>query len=538
MIQAVLSALLPAQPGIPTDAPLRAGEGTPAPAFADLLTLGTPGTGQGGTPGKTLPAGDAAPAAGLPGARMAAPAPDAKAISPIAPAEQAAPGTEQASALIAVFDAVDRVAPPVTATLPTASIEAAATVSPISPPITQPGVATGVPRDPATQREDMMVSTSFTQRPGRAPALDGLATPHRGGASTRAEAILPGLPQIPAPRGETRAIEPVPADSDDADDVVGILDSIAGVAPLVPPQVLPPAGTVAVQPIRIDATPLPSGAGSAPAVTVPTPASADPAAAPAQVADVTPTPSAPAATPGGDMVRAITDILSNKAAPVQPTAPVQRGGDAKAAEATPAPAAIAAKPVEVSAPLPGPVVPRAQPGPAPRLVTGRVLRERVLDPIPTAPAAAAPAPVISAAAPEALPEAVPEAVPAAIIAHIEALRDAVDAVDTSIRIVPDALGPIDVSVRRDGDVTHVQLTAEQTHTARLLAEAQPRLTEQAEARGLKLSTSTGHQPGTGNAGAGTDGQPHQQARASAEPPLKPRRAVAAEAETPTDQRIA
>ena len=80
--------------------------------------------------------------------------------------------------------------------------------------------------------------------------------------------------------------------------------------------------------------------------------------------------------------------------------------------------------------------------------------------------------------------------PQAMIERIEALRDAADAVDTSIRIVPDKLGTIDVSVRRDGDVTHVHFAAEQAQTRTILADAQPRLAELADSRGLKLGQSS------------------------------------------------
>lgn len=90
--------------------------------------------------------------------------------------------------------------------------------------------------------------------------------------------------------------------------------------------------------------------------------------------------------------------------------------------------------------------------------------------------------------------------PHAMIDRIEALRDAAsasaDAADTSIRLVPASLGVIDVSVRRDGDTVHVHFNAEQAATRALLTEAQPRLAELAEARGLKL--------GQASVGAGTD----------------------------------
>lgn len=73
-----------------------------------------------------------------------------------------------------------------------------------------------------------------------------------------------------------------------------------------------------------------------------------------------------------------------------------------------------------------------------------------------------------------------------MIDHIEHLRDGANAGDTRIRLVPDALGAVDVSVRQDGERVHVHFNAENQASARLIAEAQPRLAELAEARGLKL----------------------------------------------------
>ncbi len=114
--------------------------------------------------------------------------------------------------------------------------------------------------------------------------------------------------------------------------------------------------------------------------------------------------------------------------------------------------------------------------------------------------------------------------PHAMIERIEMLRDAADAVDTRIRLVPDALGAIDVSVKTDGDTVHVHFNAEQAATRTLLADAQPRLAELAEARGLKLA-----QGSLGDGGA-------QQQRAPATPqiPNRPASASAVIADTATD----
>ncbi|MEG8053104.1 flagellar hook-length control protein FliK [Sphingomonas aerolata] len=122
--------------------------------------------------------------------------------------------------------------------------------------------------------------------------------------------------------------------------------------------------------------------------------------------------------------------------------------------------------------------------------------------------------------------------PAAMIERIDILRDAANATDTRIRLIPDALGTIDVSVRRDGDTVHVHFAAEQAATRSLLQEAQPRLTELADARGLKLSQ------GSVDTGAGQQ----QQRTATPHQPSAPARARAGTATAPdtdsTDTRLA
>jgi hypothetical protein len=118
--------------------------------------------------------------------------------------------------------------------------------------------------------------------------------------------------------------------------------------------------------------------------------------------------------------------------------------------------------------------------------------------------------------------------PHAMIERIEMLRDAADAVDTRIRLVPDALGAIDVSVKKDGDTVRVHFNAEQAATRTLLADAQPRLAELAEARGLKLAQGS----------LGDSGAQQQRAPATPQTPNRPASAAAVIADTPDDIRIA
>jgi len=117
-----------------------------------------------------------------------------------------------------------------------------------------------------------------------------------------------------------------------------------------------------------------------------------------------------------------------------------------------------------------------------------------------------------------------------MIDRIETLRDAADSRDTRIRLIPDALGGIDVAVRREGDRVHVRFTAEHDATRALIADAQPRLTELAAARGVRIGDTS---VSTGSGGGGTMPQPR--ATASRVPASA---AVATPTDPTTDHRLA
>ena len=76
--------------------------------------------------------------------------------------------------------------------------------------------------------------------------------------------------------------------------------------------------------------------------------------------------------------------------------------------------------------------------------------------------------------------------PTHMIDHIEALRDAANATDTRIRLVPDALGAIDIAVKTVGDAIHVRFAAEDATTRTMIEDAQPHLAEIAQERGLRI----------------------------------------------------
>ena len=78
--------------------------------------------------------------------------------------------------------------------------------------------------------------------------------------------------------------------------------------------------------------------------------------------------------------------------------------------------------------------------------------------------------------------------PQKMIDHIEALRDNANANDTSIRLKPEALGRVDVSLKTHSDgAIIVRFAAEQPTTRTLLVDAAPQLAAAAEARGVRLS---------------------------------------------------
>lgn len=331
------------------------------------------------------------------------------------------------------------------------------------------------------------------------------------------------------------------------------------------------------------------------------PAAANPVAAPLPASAVTPAPAMVVAAPSlvaanrgtAAAVRpapvraqagAIGTILTSDApdlqpgAPVAPAAPAPVLAIAPAAGVTVATSAPASQPIMADAPLPAaapdveqvvtrpPLTRTAAPAaPAPVLPAavfksaGRVFADAIhravsaIDPAPSLPCdatalmAAGPitaAPATAVASPTAPIDMTRELWPQAMVSRIEQLRDMMDAADTRIRLIPDALGAIDVSLRRDGDTVQVQLVAEQPQTRALIAEAQPRLAELAEARGVKLqqagtdAQATGGQLGHGQFGAGQGQRQPQPQPQTPQPAAPPRTRTAAGTDAETEQRVA
>lgn len=131
-----------------------------------------------------------------------------------------------------------------------------------------------------------------------------------------------------------------------------------------------------------------------------------------------------------------------------------------------------------------------------------------------------------------------------MIDRIEHLRDAFDARDTRIRLIPDALGPVDISVRRDAtsDAVQVHFTAAEAGTRQLIADAQQRLVDLADSRGIRIDRATVDGGNTNSAGqqawsGGEQSRPQQQAQTAPQSRAPVRAARDAEPDS-TDKRIA
>lgn len=321
---------------------------------------------------------------------------------------------------------------------------------------------------------------------------------------------LPRLPEIMTTAPKSSSIEASPGSTDVAPPVVSTTPVPStypvDVAPPVPRQVAPePASSAPPAPARS----YDGGAGTTVAPVVPVASAAVPAA--------------------------VAPLLS--AAP-----PVEQATDAVVTPSDPRPDSAKPTPAERASAAPMPVA-SSMPTLARTVMSGSAgqvfaadLRRTARD-TRTIPGEAL-APPLEIARPDAAtaPAAAPldlrqDRWPSAMVERIERLRDAVDAVDTRIRLIPDALGAIDVAVKRDGDTVHVHFTAEQAATRALLQDAAPRLAEAAEARGLKLG-----QTAVGDGGSQPNGRQPQSQADPAPVPARPRSASADE--DATDTRIA
>jgi len=114
--------------------------------------------------------------------------------------------------------------------------------------------------------------------------------------------------------------------------------------------------------------------------------------------------------------------------------------------------------------------------------------ERAGEPLPLVAADLAPRPILAADGGQAPRlDLRDDAGMQAMIDHIETLRDAGGATaGTRIRLSPDALGEVEVVLHHGDAGIEVRFASDNADAARALADAQPRLVELAQARGVRL----------------------------------------------------
>lgn len=123
-----------------------------------------------------------------------------------------------------------------------------------------------------------------------------------------------------------------------------------------------------------------------------------------------------------------------------------------------------------------------------------------------------------------------------MVETIEAMREAAPVKETRLSLVPDALGKVDISVRQEGDRVHVHFAAETQAARQILTDAQPRLAELAEQRGVRLGQTS---VDMGQAGANAQsGQRHNEAQRPQNPTAPASARAAKDQLTQSDDRVA
>lgn len=379
------------------------------------------------------------------------------------------------------------------------------------------------------------------------PVVGDLPLPATGPAAQAADPVTPAAAQALPPIAEPQAVQ-----SDTVAPVVAA--SVVQVAPVAAPRRAIPIATARATPVGTPAAQASRAPITEPAVQAPM---AEPVARPAE----------PARAPVAEAVRAPIDAATRpvdpvvidqpattftlpgeRALPTQPAAePLTANRQTIAGEASAPVVSVAAPTVQ---PVQTPPVTRVASAPAPEAVVEAVQvdapapRPRRDDDAPPLPTPAAPAIDAATLRPVAAP--VTAAQPQldtrqpqwmeGMIDRIETLRDASPTQgETRIRLSPDALGDVEVAIRTSDDGrVHVHFSSDNADAGRLLADAQPRLVQLAESRGLKL--------GGMQVDVGTQQQPSQrQAQDQGSPQPRAPRSAFADAQAPstrTDNRIA
>jgi len=218
--------------------------------------------------------------------------------------------------------------------------------------------------------------------------------------------------------------------------------------------------------------------------------------------------------------------------PVQPEVP---DAPIKLRVAAPAP-----QPVQAETPAPAPLLAAALSAASPVVATSAEARRTLVQDLLPAGAAIAFADIVrphAIAAPADVQQGVldmrRQEWMGQMVEQLEAMRDAGPARETRLSLAPEALGKVDVSIRQDGDRIHVHFATETQAARQLLTDAQPRLSELAEARGVKLGQTSV------DAGGAGQGSPRERQPELPSQPFAPRPPETADATPATaDDRIA
>lgn len=230
-----------------------------------------------------------------------------------------------------------------------------------------------------------------------------------------------------------------------------------------------------------------------------------------------PVPGASAASPAAPPVPEFQALRTNEAPAPQPE---EAAPPAPARRATPRTPAVAVLPMTPPGPQIHPAILATGPATPAPLRRALAVEQAALGVLPARPDAVQPHIVSTPAdVQQNMLDTRRQEWAGKMIEHIEALRDAAPVRETRLSLAPEALGKVDVSIRHDGDRVHVHFTTETAAARQLIADAQPRLSELAEARGLKLGQ-TSFESGAMGQGANRDSRNNP----TSQPPLAPRRA--------------
>lgn len=131
-----------------------------------------------------------------------------------------------------------------------------------------------------------------------------------------------------------------------------------------------------------------------------------------------------------------------------------------------------------------------------------------------------------------------------MIDRIETLQGAGPARETRLSLMPEALGKVDIAIRQDDSGSiHVQFNTDTQSARQLIADAQPKLAEIAQERGIRLGSTSVESNATGTGAGNANPQMNQGQRQDAapnrhQPAAPPSARREAQTSTQDDERIA